>query len=292
MKLFVLLLVCATSAFAENSEIDWSGVRPIEEYSWFWENKPASIRPTEELLNRRRARIVNGDIATPHQFPYQAGLLFNFAGGTALCGGALIHVRNVLTAAHCVDDASGGTVIMGAHFIREVETTQQRRTLTRDHIRLHHLWTPSLIQNDVAILHLPTAVTLNTHVATILIPLNNNEQFGNAAATVSGWGRFDDNVQASSDVLRFYRGTILPQANCALRFPGVIQASNICLSGLNNGGACQGDSGGPLSTSVNGVHTHIGVVSFGLALGCELLWPSVFARTSFYIDWIRENQIN
>ena len=73
-----------------------------------------------------------------------------------------------------------------------------------------------------------------------MIPLNNNEQFANAAATVSGWGRFDDNIQASSDVLRFYRGTILPQANCALRFPGVIQASNICLSGLNNGGACQG----------------------------------------------------
>ncbi|KAL7052444.1 hypothetical protein ACKWTF_004865 [Chironomus riparius] len=162
MKLFVLLVICATSAFAENSEIDWSGVKPIEEYSWFWENKPASIRPTEELLNRRRARIVNGDIATPHQFPYQAGLLFNFAAGTALCGGALIHVRNVLTAAHCVDEASGGTVILGAHFIRELEPNQQRRTLTRDHIRLHPLWTPSLIQNDIAMLHLPTAVTLNS----------------------------------------------------------------------------------------------------------------------------------
>lgn len=74
---------------------------------------------------------------------------------------------------------------MGAHFIREVEATQQRRTLTRDHIRLHPMWTPSLIQNDIAILHLPTAVTLNSHVATILIPLNNNDQFANAAATVS-----------------------------------------------------------------------------------------------------------
>jgi hypothetical protein len=64
MKIFVLLLVCATSAFAENSEIDWSGVRPIQEYSWFWNNKPEFMRPTEAMLNRKRARIVNGEIAT------------------------------------------------------------------------------------------------------------------------------------------------------------------------------------------------------------------------------------
>jgi chymotrypsin len=115
--------------------------------------------------------------------------------------------------------------------------------------------------------------------------------FENFPATVSGWGRFDDNLPQSSDVLRFYRGTILSQANCNLRFPGVIQPSNICLSGLNNGGACQGDSGGPLTTTYNGRHTHIGVVSFGLALGCELLWPSVFARTSFYNDWIEQNTV-
>lgn len=63
MKIFVLLLVCATSAFAEDSRIDWSSARPIQEYSWFWDNKPAFMRPTEEMLNRRRARIVNGNIA-------------------------------------------------------------------------------------------------------------------------------------------------------------------------------------------------------------------------------------
>lgn len=57
---------------------------------------------------------------------------------------------------------------------------------------------------------------------------------------ISGWGRFDDTLPQSSDVLRFYRGTVLAQANCQLRFPGVIQPENICLSGLNNGGACQG----------------------------------------------------
>ena len=57
------MLVCATSAFAE-SEIDWSGVRPIQEYSWFWDDKPVHMRPTEEILNGRRSRIVNGEIAT------------------------------------------------------------------------------------------------------------------------------------------------------------------------------------------------------------------------------------
>lgn len=64
MKLFILLLVCATSALAEYVEVDWSNVKLIQEYSWFWENKPAFLRPTEQLLTRRRARIVNGEIAT------------------------------------------------------------------------------------------------------------------------------------------------------------------------------------------------------------------------------------
>lgn len=63
MKLFVLLLVCATSVFAENSEIDWSSVKPIQEYSWFWKNKPALFKASQQVTIGRRARIVNGEIA-------------------------------------------------------------------------------------------------------------------------------------------------------------------------------------------------------------------------------------
>lgn len=177
----------------------------------------------------------------PHQFPYQTAVFGVFPEGTALCGGALITPLTALTAAHCIDVALEATVVAGAHFVREIEPTQQRFFIPRSGIIVHPDWTPSLIQNDVAVLHFPatTPATLNQFVQVISLA-EGSRNFENDNATVSGWGRFDDNLPQSSDVLRFYRGTILPQANCQLRFPGIIQPSNICLSGLNNGGACQG----------------------------------------------------
>lgn len=51
----------------------------------------------------------------------------------------------------------------------------------------------------------------------------------------------------------------------------------------------QGDSGGPFSLSRNGQNIQVGIVSFGLSLGCELGWPTVFTRVTSYLDWIESN---
>lgn len=61
------------------------------------------------------------------------------------------------------------------------------------------------------------------------------------------------------------------------------------MTGTNGRGACSGDSGGPLTVQRGGESLQIGVVSFGLALGCELNWPSVFARVTFYHSWLQSN---
>ena len=83
-------------------------------------------------------------------------------GGSALCGGAQITDRKTLTAAHCVDGATHGTVILGAHNMRIIEPNQQRFTVpTSADIIMHPGWTPALIQNDVALIRLPTAAVMN-----------------------------------------------------------------------------------------------------------------------------------
>lgn len=74
MKVFVLTLaLLAASAFsapaAENVDIDWSNVKPIEHFEKFWEDKPESIRPPKSFFenlekNQRSGRIVGGQIAT------------------------------------------------------------------------------------------------------------------------------------------------------------------------------------------------------------------------------------
>lgn len=102
--LFILAFVIA-SAVADVS-IDYREIRPIEHYPRFWDDKPEALRPSASFfeqveVNRRVGRIVGGSIASPHQFPYQAGVLMFIPsiGGQALCGGTLISNQHVLTAA-------------------------------------------------------------------------------------------------------------------------------------------------------------------------------------------------
>lgn len=104
MKVFVLLFaVLATSVYAksvENVDIDWSTVKPIEMYPKFWDNKPAELRPSASFFEQkyRVGRIVNGYIATPHQFPYQVALLMFLPsiGGNALCGKIINYLLKIL----------------------------------------------------------------------------------------------------------------------------------------------------------------------------------------------------
>ena len=59
------------------------------------------------------ARVVNGDDAAPHSWPWQISLRVN---GRHICGGSLIKPGWVVTAAHCVErnpDPSGYTVVVG-----------------------------------------------------------------------------------------------------------------------------------------------------------------------------------
>jgi len=297
----LILAVLATSAFAEdyeNVDIDWSNVRPIEYYPEFWADKPESIRPPasffEKFEQQRNGRIVGGSIASPHQFPYQAGVLMFLPqiGGQALCGGSLVNNRMTMTAAHCVEGATSGTIILGAHFLMATNETNQRRiAVSAAAIRMHPQWDPSLIRNDIALVQLPTTQTFNQFISPINLPTGAqlNDDFAGELGVISGWGRFSDDLPQASDVLRFVYDNVMTNTLCTVRFPGVIQPSNICVTGTNGRGACQGDSGGPLSVQRGGNSVQIGVVSFGLALGCELAWPSVFARVSFYNTWLNQN---
>lgn len=210
-----------------------------------------------------------------------------------LQGGSVLNNRIILTAAHCVDVASHGTVILGAHNIQQASEPNQIRVAipSAANIRLHPDWNPSLIRYDIALVQTPAAFPLNAQIRPVILPTADQitHDFAGENGVISGWGVFSDSVGASSDVLRFVYDNIITNTACSIRFPGVIQASNICVTGTNGRGACSGDSGGPLTVQRGGESLQIGVVSFGLALGCELAWPSAFARVSFFHHWLNQN---
>lgn len=76
----------------------------------------------------------------------------------------------VLTAAHCIEDASEGTVILGAHNRLVVtEPNQVRVNVGAAAFRLHPEWDPSLIRNDIGLIRIPT-VTLNAFIQAVRLP--------------------------------------------------------------------------------------------------------------------------
>ncbi|XP_055627320.1 brachyurin-like [Toxorhynchites rutilus septentrionalis] len=282
MKWVVLVLSLATIATSANVDIDWSKVRPAWQMTGHWLHHSSSSNPS--------TMVVGGEEAFPGQFPYKVAVLSEFSNGIGLCGGSILSENSILTAAHCVslqENAIGGTIVMGAHNLTDSsEPSQVRIRFTREEICVHPDWNMNLLRNDVAIIRLKNNIQFTDRIQKINLPPPTTESFAGQTGTVSGFGVFSDAERVASEVPRFVSNPVMANPACNIRFFGVIQPEHICKSGAGGRGACSGDSGGPMTTTYNGRHVQIGVVSFGLALGCERGWPSVYARTSSYLNWI------
>ncbi|XP_035784095.1 brachyurin-like [Anopheles albimanus] len=291
MKTFVLLVALFAVASAEWIDIDWSKVRPIEEFDHYWARLPAEMQIYRKALPSHR--VTNGQEATPGQFPYQIALLSEFPTGTGLCGGSVLTNNYILTAAHCVISgattlANAGTAIIGAHNRNVEEPSQQRIRFEQAGIVAHPQYTPTNIRNDIAVVRLNSPITFNDRVQPARLPARSDaRQFGGSMGTVSGFGRTSDASQATSAVVMFTSNPVLTEADCISQWNSVlIQPQNVCMSGEGGRSSCNGDSGGPLAVQDGGASLQIGVVSFGSAAGCAIGMPSVYARVSFFLGFI------
>jgi secreted trypsin-like serine protease len=294
---FLILALLAVGAFAaenydgpEYAPFDASTILPIEDMPGFWEGRDFPKAYTTQ--NARDRRIVGGQEATPNSIPWQVALHISVTGGTALCGGSILSTNAALSAAHCPIGSASTLVIGGAHNRNIVEANQQRRTVTSANYRIHANYNPSNLNNDIAILLVPTAWTHNAHIQPTRLPTAfASELFVGETATVSGWGRVT-NTGATSAVLRVTTVPVITNAACAQVFgTSVIVASVICVSTTHGSGSCNGDSGGPLTVPRAGDTRpiQIGVVSFGAAAGCAGTFPSGFARVTSFLAWINSN---
>uniref|UniRef100_A0AAG5DCK6 Peptidase S1 domain-containing protein n=1 Tax=Anopheles atroparvus TaxID=41427 RepID=A0AAG5DCK6_ANOAO len=275
-------------------QIDWTRVTPVEELDHYWARLPAEMQIYRNASHHRVGRITNGQEATPGQFPYQALVLSEFGSLTSLCGGSVLSVNFILTAGHCVmldqnTKSGGGTVIVGAHNRMVVEPTQQRIRFGRSGVFEHPQYTAADLRFDVAVVRLLSPMVFTEWVHPVRLPARNDGRlFDGLIGTVTGYGRTSDITTTFATILQFTSNPVLSNGDCIVLWNAVlVEPQNVCLSGEGGRAACNGDSGGPLTIRDGGRTLQIGITSFGSGNGCTRGTPSVFARTSFFLDWIR-----
>ncbi|CAF1401457.1 unnamed protein product [Adineta ricciae] len=229
------------------------------------------------------ARIVNGLQAKAHSFPWAVSL--QYKGGHD-CGGVIIDELNVLTAAHCLDysnDLGNYFVRVGAH-----DRSSSGQLIPIAKLVLHPNYDEYRSTDDIGIIKLAAPIRFTKEVQPICLVDNILEPPLDSTVYVAGWGNTIYNVKESgSPVLLQARLRVI--TDCSMYFAYDPQ-KQICTA--PNGpvdkdhGSCQGDSGGGLLYSKNGRWYVAGVVSY--AIGCgRRAFPTVFTKTSAYIDWIR-----
>jgi len=235
------------------------------------------------------SRIVGGEEATPHSFPWMAAL---FVDEKWFCGGTLISDEWVLTAAHCAKDASSMRVMLGAHNVREASEEGRIEVITTDFFT-HPDYSQITLHNDLALVHLPSSLNFTENIRPICLPAHSEAgtAWANEDAIASGWGKPSDAADSISPELRWVATNTIGNLLCALEFPTIINKNIICISGKDGKSTCNGDSGGPLYlfNLETSTYKQIGITSFGSSLGCEIGFHAGFTRTASFLEWIETN---
>merc|ERR1719400_976829 len=74
----------------------------------------AAAKPQPKELTLTEGRIIGGEEAPKHEFPWQVSLK---SFGSHICGGSIVNKNQILTAAHCCQGqlAALDSIVAGAH---------------------------------------------------------------------------------------------------------------------------------------------------------------------------------
>ncbi|XP_034933918.1 venom protease-like [Chelonus insularis] len=268
----------------------------------------ADVPCGKTLINSRKPKVVGGQDALPHEFPWLVSITRK---GGHYCGGSIINSRFILTAAHCLCSGSNSIparqfrVTLGEYNLREAEvpaavTENVRRvTVHPDHICGQYV-------NDIAILELESPITWSDTVQPACLPVaqgeNGYNSYDNEQAIAAGWGWLgeDRSKYKRTDVLQKVEVNVVENKVCRQWYESQgkktrVEAQQMC-AGHEAGGhdSCWADSGGPLMIK-NHLQDEctvvVGVVSSGVGCARPRL-PGIYTRISEYIPWITQQTLS
>ncbi|KAG1967444.1 transmembrane protease serine [Pimephales promelas] len=235
-------------------------------------------------------KIVGGQDATAGSWPWQVSIQSDYFGGH-FCGGSLINKDWVLSAAHCFQSSSMGTIMiyLGRRSQSGLNPYEENRTAIQ-FINHPNYDNPS-DDNDIALLQLSSSVTFSDYIRPVCLAAAGSVFVADTESWVTGWGLLQAGGEFTCtqipDILQEVMIPIVSNSDCDNAYGGGITSNMICAGLLNQGGkdSCQGDSGGPLVSRNGSQWIQSGIVSFGK--GCaNPKYPGVYGRVSRYQDWI------
>ncbi|XP_061714616.1 uncharacterized protein LOC133523122 [Cydia pomonella] len=178
----------------------------------------------------------------------------------SFCGGSVIAVNKVLTAAHCVTDDGNicdklcktykirslmklfvvaGTLRNRARYQRDDQGTEQWRRMTYVTVP-NGYWFP---KNDISVAYIDFPFVFNAYVQPLPLASRNIE-YGSMECLASGWGRINKRLKGGSDILLWAYLRLIPGYRCS-RIHKQNMNKFICTAS-DVTSILEGDSGGPL----------------------------------------------
>ncbi len=245
----------------------------------------------EEVAEVDRSGIVGGTQTTIEERPWQISL--QSSGGSHFCGGTIIGASWIVTANHCVDGSSAGSLRVVAAATNRNGSGGQIRSVSQI-VRAPGYVTPEQ-GKDIALLKLSSPLDLTdpgakaipyATAATVAAGRTDPGIIG----TVSGWGSLSSGSSSMPSNLQTVNVPIVSNAQADQAYPESITADQLGagLIGIGGKDSCQGDSGGPFVVpNGDGGVVLAGVVSWGY--GCAApQYPGMYARVSSFASWIEQ----
>ncbi|XP_054877062.1 chymotrypsin A-like [Poeciliopsis prolifica] len=225
------------------------------------------------------ARIVNGEEAVPHSWPWQVSL--QDYTGFHFCGGSLINENWVVTAAHC-NVRTSHRVVLGEH--DRSSNAESVQVISPSQVFRHPQYNSYTINNDITLIKLSSPAQLNMRVSPVCLAESSDNFPGGMMCVTSGWGLTRYNAPDTPALLQQAALPLLTNANCSNYWGSNITHLMIC-AGAAGASSCMGDSGGPLVCEKNGAWTLVGIVSWGSST-CSTNSPGVYARVTELRAWV------
>ncbi|XP_013141236.1 PREDICTED: vitellin-degrading protease-like isoform X2 [Papilio polytes] len=194
------------------------------------------------IKTKEDVRIVGGEDIEITSAPYQISLV---KYGRHSCGGSIIAVDTIITAAHCVINSAPQE-----YSVRVGSSSYEKggKLYPVSDLLWHPNFTYNKMDSDVAIISLSRPLIFNDGIAPIDL-INKDEEIEDGDMTmVSGWG----NLREGGGYPTKLQMVLVPKVNsneCSKAYSPMYNITSTMLcAGVPEGGkdACQGDSGGPM----------------------------------------------